>query len=92
MKHTNHINTISVSDSAFDWFIEEAAWKARNYNTLHRLGAEKQAEEFYQSFWGMMNALHALSIGYNVEYTEDLEYLTDFRIWCGKLEKHVKLM
>ena len=91
MKHTNHLNSITVTDHALDYFMESWTHKARSYNTLHKISCKHEAERFYNEFWGMAEALRTLGIGYNVEYSDDLEYLTDLEIWCGKLELSAKL-
>ena len=92
MKYTNHIDTVTVSDSAFDWFMEEAALNAKQYKTLREHGCQTDAYEYYLTFWGMMHALRTMGIGYEVEYTDDLEYITSIEIWCGKLTKKVWLV
>lgn len=91
MKYTNHLNSITVTDHAFDRFMETWTYKARAYNRLCKLGRQQEAERFYNDFWGMAEALHTLGIGYSVEYDDDLEYLTELEIWCGKLELSAKL-
>ena len=91
MKHTNHLQSITVTDHALDHFMETWTYKARAYNRLSKLGCQQEAERFYNDFWGMAEALHTLGIGYSVKYTDDLEYLTELEIWCGKLELSAKL-
>lgn len=91
MEHTNHLESISITNWALDHFMESWTNKAKTYNALCKLGCETEADHFYHEFWGMAEALRTIGIGYHVEYDDELVYLTALGVWCGKLELTAKL-
>ena len=90
MKHTNHINTISVSEITLDSLLEEIVRKAKKYNLMHK-NHEPDAERIFSEIFGMTDTLHVLAIGNIIELDDELEYITEVRIWCGKYDKTQKV-